>query len=136
MTVLLNAACVAINLDDACENVTSLDVRSTEEKSFTVTAKRFVFAAGGVEVPRLLLSSNRQIPQGIGNQHDLVGRYFMTHISGVVATAHLCVDPATVAHEYDCDENGVLRAAASPFPPKRSGASGCPISRSSFMCRR
>ena len=107
VTVLLNAACVAINLDDACENVTSLDVRSTEEKSFTVTAKRFVLAAGGVEVPRLLLSSNRQIPQGIGNQHDLVGRYFMTHISGVVATAHLCVDPATVAHEYDCDENGV-----------------------------
>ena len=98
------------------ENVTSLDVRSTEEKSFTVTAKRFVLAAGGVEVPRLLLSSNRQIPQGIGNQHDLVGRYFMTHISGVVATAHLCVDPATVAHEYDCDENGVLCAAASPFP--------------------
>jgi choline dehydrogenase-like flavoprotein len=117
VTVLLNAACVAINLNDAHENVTSLDVR-TEEKSFTVSAKRFVLAAGGIEVPRLLLSSNRQMPQGIGNQHDLVGRYFMTHLTGVVATAHLCVNPATVAHQYDCDENGVYVRRRITFSPE------------------
>ena len=33
-----------------------------------------MLAAGGIENPRLLLASG-----GIGNGHDLVGRYFMDH---------------------------------------------------------
>lgn len=122
VSVILNAACVAINLDDARRKVVSVDVRSGAEKSFTVKAARFVLAAGGVEVPRLLLASNRQVPEGIGNRHDLVGRYFMTHIAGVVATAHLTVDPAAVANQYDRDANGVYvrrRIAFSPDVQRR-----------------
>lgn len=36
-------------------------------------------AAGGVDNPKLLLSSRKRTPDGIGNQFDLVGRYFMEH---------------------------------------------------------
>ena len=37
-------------------------------------------ALGGIENPRaLLLASNDRLPNGIGNQNDLVGRYFMEH---------------------------------------------------------
>jgi choline dehydrogenase-like flavoprotein len=38
-----------------------------------------VLAAGGIENPRLLLAFNRQRPDGLGNQHDRVGRYFSEH---------------------------------------------------------
>src|SRR5690606_2936309 len=34
---------------------------------------------GGTENPRLLLMSNKVQDTGIGNQHDVVGRYFMDH---------------------------------------------------------
>jgi choline dehydrogenase-like flavoprotein len=39
----------------------------------------FVVATGGIENARLLLLSNRFNRRGLGNQHDLVGRYFMDH---------------------------------------------------------
>ncbi|HEY0522740.1 MAG TPA: GMC family oxidoreductase [Stellaceae bacterium] len=43
----------------------------------TVAAKLFILAAGGVENARLLLASNGVAERGLGNAHDLVGRYFM-----------------------------------------------------------
>ena len=54
-------------------------VASTPNKRFKIQARFFVLACGGIENARLLLVSNRQMPNGIGNQHDLVGRYFMEH---------------------------------------------------------
>jgi choline dehydrogenase-like flavoprotein len=44
-----------------------------------VVARIFILAAGGIENARLLLSSNRFQAGGIGNRHDVVGRYFMDH---------------------------------------------------------
>jgi choline dehydrogenase-like flavoprotein len=39
----------------------------------------FILAAGGIENPRILLASNSVVPGGLGNQNDLVGRFFMEH---------------------------------------------------------
>ena len=44
-----------------------------------VRAKRFVLAAGAIENARLLLASNAVRNEGLGNAHDLVGRFFMEH---------------------------------------------------------
>jgi len=38
-----------------------------------------VLACGGLENPRMLLNANKVRPNGIGNDHDNVGRYFMEH---------------------------------------------------------
>jgi choline dehydrogenase-like flavoprotein len=45
-----------------------------------VRAEVYVLAAGGIENPRLLLASNGSRPAGLGNAHDVVGRYFMDHL--------------------------------------------------------
>jgi choline dehydrogenase-like flavoprotein len=48
-------------------------------RSFQIAARTFVLALGGIENARLLLNCNRQRPAGLGNQHDLVGRFFAEH---------------------------------------------------------
>jgi len=45
-----------------------------------------VLACGGIENARLLLLSNSTVPQGLGNERDLVGRYFMDHPTGKLGT--------------------------------------------------
>jgi choline dehydrogenase-like flavoprotein len=56
-----------------------LKVRGKKGNQFTVKAKTVILATGGMENPRLLLASNSYFPQGLGNRHDLVGRFFMEH---------------------------------------------------------
>ena len=59
--------------------VTALRVACLTGNQFRVRAKQFVFAAGGIENARLLLLSDRVQRGGLGNGHNVVGRYFMEH---------------------------------------------------------
>jgi len=79
-TVYLNSTVVRLQ---AAANARSLDrvhVRTLAGNRFEVRARRYVLAAGGIDNPRLLLASNQVVPAGIGNEHDLVGRFFTDHI--------------------------------------------------------
>lgn len=50
-------------------------------ETYRQKARQFVLAAGGVEIPRLLLlSESEQHPDGLANSSGLVGRYFMEHV--------------------------------------------------------
>ena len=58
---------------------------------FTIRARIYVLAIGGIENARLLLLSAKDDGIGIGNQHDLVGRFFMVHLEyagGIIALAN------------------------------------------------
>jgi choline dehydrogenase-like flavoprotein len=75
----LNANATELETDDAATTVTSVRVACLSGNRFAVKAKLFVLALGGLENPRLLLLSNKRQPAGLGNQHDLVGRFFLEH---------------------------------------------------------
>ncbi len=68
-----------LQIESTVQNVTNVDVASLKGNRFKVGAKIFILAAGGIENARLLLLSNEQCSLGLGNQHDLVGRFFMDH---------------------------------------------------------
>lgn len=57
------------------------------EPPFEVTARVFALCLGGLENPRALLTFSSQMAPGIGNQNDLVGRYFCDRPA--VATGNL-----------------------------------------------
>jgi choline dehydrogenase-like flavoprotein len=75
----LHANVLTIDADPAARSIARLSVGTLSGARFTVKARHFVLAAGGIENARLLLLSNGVMPAGLGNQHDLVGRYFMDH---------------------------------------------------------
>ncbi|MCP4039333.1 MAG: GMC family oxidoreductase, partial [bacterium] len=62
--------------------VEHLDVATLSGKRCKVKAERYVIATGGIENPRILLASDDVHPAGVGNEHDLVGRFFMEHPHG------------------------------------------------------
>ena len=79
LTIVLHATVGEIVADPSGRLISRLDARAPSGASIEVCAKNFVLAAGGIENPRLLLASQSVIPSGIGNQNDLVGRFFMEH---------------------------------------------------------
>lgn len=61
--------------------VNRIEVRSYSGKARVVNARAYIVCAGAIETARLLLSSRSVMPNGVGNENDLVGRYFQDHIS-------------------------------------------------------
>lgn len=88
LNVLLHANAVSINASSSTNMIESVRIKNLAAGTALVKAKKFVLACGGIENSRLLLASNDVKPNGIGNEFDQVGRYFMEHphiYSGVIA---------------------------------------------------
>lgn len=79
LQIYLHANVTRINLAADGKRVESLSVRAVGQPAFKLRARIYVLATHGIESARLLLDSNDVHKQGIGNQFDHVGRYFMEH---------------------------------------------------------
>lgn len=77
ITTLLYANVVELETDASTQAVTRLRIACLTGQQLWLTAKVVILATGGLENARLLLASNRQQQAGLGNQNDVVGRYFM-----------------------------------------------------------
>lgn len=76
----LNANLVDLRLDDAGAVETAVfRPHDPGAPELAVSARLFVLCLGGLENPRALLNANSQRPAGLGNGHDLVGRFFAEH---------------------------------------------------------
>jgi choline dehydrogenase-like flavoprotein len=75
--LLIRSNAVELDSDRNAGRITAVKVACLDGRRFRVAARFVVLAQGGFEVPRLLLASNRVARDGLGNRHDLVGRYLM-----------------------------------------------------------
>ena len=97
--VLTNSVAVDIECDESPSRVSALTVKTSSEHGFSVKAQAYVLATGGIENPRLLLASRGRHPNGLGNGHDLVGRFFMEHPH--FRSGHLVTqEPAAFGERY------------------------------------
>lgn len=79
ITIYLNTNVIEIETDESATTVTRVKATSLEGRLFWIEAKLFVLATGGIENARLLLASCQSQKQGLGNQNNLVGKFFMEH---------------------------------------------------------
>jgi choline dehydrogenase-like flavoprotein len=92
LQVVLGATVTELNLDASRRRVTEVVCRSLEGKQLTIAGETIILAMGALETARILLSSDRQIPNGIGNAYDLVGRFYTDHPkhhTGILRSRHL-----------------------------------------------
>ena len=77
---LVSEVTVTRLLVDESGYIAGAEIRDLNRNTKILRARVYVVACGGLESPRLLLlSRSRSFPNGIGNNHDLVGRFFMEH---------------------------------------------------------
>jgi choline dehydrogenase-like flavoprotein len=107
IAVVMHANVTAIRLHADGRRVASLDVRTLGGKRLQAQAAHFVLAAGGLEVARLLLASRDIQADGVGNQHDVVGRYYMCHLAGAIGAIKIQKPPDSVHHGYEISEEGI-----------------------------
>lgn len=116
VALVLNATVAELLTEADAQQVSSVRAFSAPGRMLSVRARAIVLAAGGIENPRLLLLSCSAQPGGLGNGTDLVGRFFMEHLtvrSGVVVPA----DPA------------VMRETRLYAPRKQGGGEIKPVLR-------
>ena len=104
--VLLRASVTRLRASRDGSQIESLDVRSDRNSGFSVVADQYVLAMGGIETPRLLLTSDDVHAGGLGNANDLVGRYYMSHIAGTIGSLQVNGPADTVWHGYDVAADG------------------------------
>lgn len=85
-------------------NVDRARVATLGGNSLMVTARAYVLATGAIENARLLLASGDREKGGLGNQNDVVGRYFLEH-PRFVAAHLLPADPNMSVRFYDWHRN-------------------------------
>lgn len=74
-----------LSIEANSHTVTSLTVKRHDTIG-NITANTYVLSAGGYFSPAVLLRSrNKHWPNGLGNTHDVVGRYLMFHVSEFIA---------------------------------------------------
>lgn len=79
ITTYIHANVTQLEADATGQHVTGVQVACLNGNRFTVSARIVVLAVGGIEAAQLLLLSNSVQKAGLGNEHDLVGRFFMDH---------------------------------------------------------
>jgi choline dehydrogenase-like flavoprotein len=114
----LNSNVVEILSNPAANRIERLKVATLGGNGFEIRPKLCILATGGIENARLLLASNSVQTTGLGNGNDLVGRYFMEHVTApgdvaAIAMADETRVPYYYVHTPDVDQAS-MRAILMP----------------------
>ena len=113
VTVLLHANLLELVPSSYGHSVDSARIASLDGRRGVVRARQYVLACGGIENARLLLLSNSLSTNGLGNDHDLVGRYFMDHPAGKLGDLWL-TSPGRLTRPYQ----RIMGAGMAPAFPE------------------
>lgn len=87
--------------------VEHLECRTLDGITTQIRGRRYVLAAGGLEGTRLLLASSGPNGTALGNHSDHLGRWYMSHIEGVISNVHFTTPPRLTLFGFERDIDGV-----------------------------
>ncbi len=86
VSVVTQATVTQIRVDEGGRRVHTVKVMAPDGAVHQVRCDTVVLCAGAIENARILLLSNRQERNGLGNRNDLVGRFLMDHPRATLGT--------------------------------------------------
>lgn len=91
LTVLTDSRVVAIDHDPATGRATGVRLHNTATGAASTVRARIVFLCASAfnSTALLMRSTSAAFPTGLGNTHDVLGRYIMDHASGVQVVAQV-----------------------------------------------
>lgn len=101
----LRSTVVGLRIAENGSRVESLEV-ATPSGSRLVKAHNFILASGGVEANRLLLFAQQKYPFHFGGVDGPLGRYYMGHLSGKIASLQLRVPESVSDLDFNRDGSG------------------------------
>ena len=107
VTVLVNAIVTEILAEPSGAAVTGVLAKTTTGAEVRVKARTVVVAAGALETARILLASRSAKACGLGNEKDLVGRFYQSHLEGEVGEIQFKRPAAEVRLDYERSPQGV-----------------------------
>jgi choline dehydrogenase-like flavoprotein len=136
----LNSNVVEILPNAEANRIERLKVATLGGNGFEIRPKLCILAVGGIENARLLLASNSVQAAGLGNGNDLVGRYFMEHVTapGDVAAIALADEtrvPYYYVHTPEVDQAS-MRAILMPSDAYLKRSNGLSISLSLYEAHK
>jgi choline dehydrogenase-like flavoprotein len=95
-----------LELDHDSNSVRSLKFAHSPASENPPTARAFVLACGGLQTTRIMLDLQQRWPQRFGGEAGPLGRFYMGHLTGKIATLVLH-NPADIERfDYTLDERG------------------------------
>jgi len=99
----INANLTDIKLNDSSNHVRQLNIKNFNNNSYEFSGDTVILAMGAVENARLLLNSNSQLPNGIGNHSNFVGRCFMEHFQLILGSYTINPDNPVWKNEFNLE---------------------------------
>lgn len=126
--LILRSRVVDMVVDPVSGAVREVEVRRDDGTRMVVRSRVVVLAAGGIENPRMLLVANQG--RGLGNEHDLVGRYFSerlsTHTGHIVGASGDLVSRMALYSQHKVDGTVVYGALRlTDMVQRRHGLLNC-----------
>jgi choline dehydrogenase-like flavoprotein len=112
--------------EGSARRVECLRARRGDGREVEIRAQRYVLAAGGLESTRLLLASNREDTNGIGNHSGHLGRWYMAHVEARVARVHFTTAPERTIYAHERDGEGVYVRRRFTLAPQTQLSKGLP----------
>ena len=110
--------CTEIVTNEIGVKVETLEAKTLNGKKIDIKCQKYVLAGGALNNTRLLLASDRYHPGGIGNHSGLLGKFYMGHLSGNIATVHFTTPPQDTVFGFDRDSDQTYLRRRFSFAPE------------------
>jgi hypothetical protein len=118
ITVYYGLTCTKIKTEKDKKHVSMLNAKTLSRKHIEVIANQYILASGGLNTTRLMLDSDEHCPGGIGNHSGMLGRFYMGHLSGEIASACFTTPPEKTVFNFDKDSAGIYLRRRFSFSRK------------------